>query len=212
MKRWQAYFIPFMLLSLVVATLFISGCCCSDSTCTPGSSESLPVTLHPQETRMWCWAASGQMVMDYLGHDVAQCVQANNRFGLGSCCNITLCPTPVSSHACVSGGWPEFDKYGFSFNKTSSAPLSWDDLRAQISTEANCEKKPFCFSWRWNGGGGHMMVVIGYSTAGGVNYVEYLDPWSPCVGDHYVATYSAYVSGSGYTHWNDFYDVTYTGS
>ena len=51
------------------------------SCCNPGIIGSQPVTLRPQETNMWCWAASGQMVMDFLGNNVSQCVQANNRFG-----------------------------------------------------------------------------------------------------------------------------------
>lgn len=70
-----------------VAILFTTGC-----VCTPAPTESLNVTLHPQETGMWCWAASGQMVMDYLGHDVAQCVQANNRFSRTDCCQGGPCP------------------------------------------------------------------------------------------------------------------------
>ena len=56
-----------------------------------------------------------------------------------------------------------------------------------------------------------MMVAIGYTTIDGVNYVEINDPWSPCVGDHRFITYNAYVSGSTYTHWDDFYDITYLG-
>jgi len=189
-----------------------------DCVCKPKASESLAVTLHPQETSQWCWAASAQMVMDYLGHSVSQCVQANNRFGRSDCCGIDLCPPPTETdcfhsggHPCACSGWPEFGKYNFDFKTTSNAPLSWDDLRSQISRGQYCEGKPFCFTWHWNGGGGHMMVAIGYKTVSGVNYVEMNDPWSPCVGNHKFITYSAYVSGSGYTHWNDYYDVTYKG-
>lgn len=179
--------------------LVIAGCC------QPSASESLPVTLHPQETGMWCWAASGQMVMDYLGHDVSQCVQANNRFGRTDCCT-----TPVPND-CIHGGWPEFDKYDFSFKKTTNAALSWSALREQISTSEHCKKRPFCFTWHWNGGGGHVMVAIGYTTIAAVNYIEINDPWPPSMGEHRFITYDAYVSGSYYTHWDDYYDITYTG-
>ena len=190
----------YLLLAIVYSlTLFIAGCC------QPHASESLPVTLHPQETGVWCWAASGQMVMDYLGHNVSQCVQANNRFGRTDCCN-----TPVPND-CLHGGWPEFAKYNFSFKKTTDAALSWDDLRGQVSTAQYCEKKPFCFTWHWSGTGGHMMVAIGYKSVGGVRYVEINDPWPPNVGSHRFIIYSAYVSGSYYTHWDDYYDITYTG-
>ena len=182
-----------------IAMVFIAGCC------TPKALESLPVTLHPQETSMWCWAASGQMVMDYLGHDVSQCVQANNRFGMTNCCNT---PTPG---ACVNGGWPEFAKYDFDSQHTTNAALTWSQLKTEISNSTNCMKRPFCFTWHWNGGGGHMMVAIGYSTVDGVNMVEINDPWAPNVGDHRIITYNAYVSGSTYTHWDDYYRITYKG-
>jgi hypothetical protein len=186
--------------------LFINNCC------KPALTGSLPVSLHPQETGMWCWAASGQMVMDYLGHDVSQCVQANNRFNRTDCCSIALCPSPVTGHLCVRGGWPEFDKYGFSFKTTSNAPLSWRDLKSQISNQPYCKAKPFCFTWRWPGGGGHMMVARGYISLMRMNYVAVLDPWAPCVGDEYIISYDYYCESPGHhTHWNDYYDVTYTG-
>jgi hypothetical protein len=190
----------FVVVSFVYLSFYLAAC-----TCQPKESESLDVTLRPQQTNMWCWAASGQMVMEYLGHNIAQCTQANNRFGRTDCCN-----TPVPG-GCVNGGWPEFGKYGFESKNTTNAALSWNDLRKQISDSRYCKGRPFCFTWRWNGGGGHMMVAIGYKTVEGVNYVEMLDPWAPNVGNHSFITYDAYVSGSTYTHWDDYYDVTYTG-
>lgn len=193
--------------AMVAAAVLLSGCPCS-----PLTNRTLIVTSHPQETGMWCWAASGQMVMDYLGHNVAQCTEANNRFGRSDCCNIALCPNPIGSHACVQGGWPEFDKYGFTFTRTSNAPLTWEQIRNQVSSGSECGNKPFAFSWHWNGGGGHMMVVIGYKTVTGVNWVEILDPWAPCIGDHEWLTYDQYVQKAGaYTHWDDFYNVTFKG-
>src|SRR5687768_16571227 len=102
----------------------------------------LGVTVRPQETSMWCWAASGQMVMESFGKTVKQCDQANNRLGLTDCCNN---PTPVH---CVKGGWPEFGKYGFTFKTTSNAPLSW----AEVCNQIQVRQKPFAFTWHWSGG------------------------------------------------------------
>ncbi|MGC4001246.1 MAG: papain-like cysteine protease family protein [Anaeromyxobacter sp.] len=196
-----------------LVALTLSGCC------TPAVVGSLPVTRHAQETSNWCWAGSGQMVMDFLGHDTSQCTQANNRFGRNDCCGITLCPNPQAPTydmngnctGCACPGWPEFQKYGFKFKRTSSAALSWDDLRKQLSNEKNCKKTPVAYSWGWTGGGGHMMVAKGYLTLNGTNYVVILDPWAPCHGDERIITYDAYVSSAGsYTHWDDFYDVTYS--
>jgi|GEM_PF-450691 hypothetical protein len=187
--------------------------------CNPALVSSLAVPLHPQETGMWCWAASGQMIMDYLEHNISQCVQANNRFGRSDCCTIDLCPVPTvpncdqpQGHPCACGGWPEFDKYGFTFKRTHNAALTWDQVRNQLSNEKFCKKTPFAFSWGWAGGGGHMMVAKGFLTLNGVNYVIIHDPWSPCVGDERIITYSRFSSNPGhYTHWDDFYDIKYTG-
>ena len=55
--------------------------------------------------------------MEFLGTAVDQCDEANKRFGRTDCCNS---PTPG---ACVIGGWPEFDKYGFTFLTTNDTPL-----------------------------------------------------------------------------------------
>lgn len=189
-----------VLISLI--TLFLAGCCRNKP-----MNYSLQVTLHPQETSLWCWAASGQMVMDYLGHNVTQCIQANNRFGRTDC-PCEQCTNSVANPPCVSGGWPEFDKYGFHFKTTSHAPLNWNQIRKQIY----CSKMPFAFSWAWIGGGGHMMVARGYSTQDGINYVAILDPWQPCVGEEKIITYDEYNARLGdHTHWNDYYDIKYTG-
>src|SRR5437764_14893657 len=86
----------------------LAGCC------NPGNISSLPVTLNGQQTNMWCWAASGQMTMNYVhpASNVQQCDEANKRFGRSDCCN-----SPVPS-ACVNGGWPEYEKYNFKADTT----------------------------------------------------------------------------------------------
>jgi len=159
-------------------------------------TKTLDVTVVPQETNMWCWAASAQMVMAFHGENVTQCTQANRRFGFSDCCN-----NQVPNH-CVQGGWPEFYKYGFTYSETTNSALSWQQVNTEI--DAN---RPVAFSWHWDGGGGHMMVLRGYSTLNGVRYVAIHDPWPPKIGDSKSIPYSAYVSGSGYTHWNDYFNI-----
>ena len=177
----------------LIFAVYYAGCC------NPPLTTTHSVTLRPQQTSMWCWAASGQMVMEFLGTNVTQCDEANKRLGRNDCCN-----NPVPA-ACVKGGWPEFDKYGFDFKRTSNTALTWSQVKNQIY----CAKKPFAFSWHWPGGGGHMMVVTGYTTLEGTNYVYVNDPWAPNVGDQRIDTYDEYVARPGHhTHWDDFYDVT----
>jgi hypothetical protein len=178
-----------------------------------GLPDSLPVPLISQETRMWCWAASTQMIMRYFGHEVDQCIQANNRFSLNDCCKIDLCPPPTEpANPCVTGGWPEFDKYGYTFKRTSNTALSWEELKIQIGGSPAGKKKPVAFSWFWPGGGGHMMVVKGFFIQDNKKYVEILDPWRPCYGTEKVITYEFYKESLGHhTHWHDFYDIEYQG-
>jgi hypothetical protein len=104
----------------------------------------------------------------------------------------------------VNGGWPEFAKYGFTFLRTNSSALTWSQLKNELK-----HNRPVPFSWGWSGGGGHMMVAVGYAEVGGEHYVTIHDPWSPCVGDTRTLTYAAFVSGNGYTHWDDFYALAH---
>lgn len=160
----------------------------------------LPVSLFAQETSQWCWAASGQMLMSYAGYPVKQCEQANHAGSRTDCCST---PTPS---ACVFSGWPDLNYYGFNSTTTSSGTaLSWDSLRSEIVNN----RRPVAFSWAWTGGGGHMMVAIGAKTVGTSNYVTMNDPWSPNWGGQSDILYSAFVSGSGYSHISDIYNIVH---
>ena len=164
----------------------------------PANQESLPVTLIPQHTPMWCWAASAEMSMTYLGHGVSQCLQANYRLGRTDCCGS---PTP---NACVQGGWPQFEHWNFSASTVNGA-LTFDQLQVEIDC---C--RPIAFSWGWSGGGGHMMVARGYTR--NVQMVQVNDPWPPNTGDIYFITYAYYVSAANHhSHWTDYYSICYTG-
>ena len=155
----------------------------------------LAVELLPQQTSQWCWAASGEMIMKYLGTDISQCTQANYRFGQSNCC---ISPTPVP---CVKAGWPQFTHWGFNSNTTNSGTaLSFIDLENQFAAN-----DPVAFSWAWTGGGGHMMVARGIKKPSQMVYIN--DPWAPNVGNVKWIAYSAYVSGSNYNHLADIYNI-----
>jgi hypothetical protein len=156
----------------------------------------LSVSLLPQQTELWCWAASGQMIMAYAGTAVSQCQQASHRFSIPNCCPL---PTP---QGCVQGGWPEFPAWGFSAQTTPwGTALSFTELVAQITAN-----RPVAFSWGWVQGGGHMMVAAGVDTATRFVYVD--DPWPPNTGDARWISYQSYVEQSGvHTHWIDYYDI-----
>src|SRR4029079_13961736 len=103
-----------ILVAISVASSVTAAACCNP----PQNIGSQAVTLKRQQTSMWCWAASGQMTMNFLRPASAaqQCDEANKRFGRTDCCNS---PTPA---ACVNGGRAEYTTDHFPAHPTSDAP------------------------------------------------------------------------------------------
>lgn len=184
--------------SMAVAGLLFTGCC------SPEVVGSVPNTLRDQETNNWCWAATTQMLADHFGITVKQCDLANHRFGKTNCCNPqndgSSCP---KTNDCNSPGWLELDFAGLTFSETTTA-LSWTNLKKQIY----CKKKPMGYAYGTPNVVGHVLVVKGYITVGGADYVILNDPWSPCVGEERLITYAEYVDPAGSkTHWRTWYDL-----
>jgi hypothetical protein len=57
--------------SLGVCAL-VSSSWLSTAAAIPQTTSDRRVALRPQETDMWCWAASGEMIMEFLGVQVQQ--------------------------------------------------------------------------------------------------------------------------------------------
>jgi hypothetical protein len=167
---------------------------------------SLPVEYRNQEASKWCWAACAEIIMDYMGHDVSQCELANNEFFFhnGDCCDHKTTPD------CNQNAFPDyaFTENHFTFRRTVNKPLSWAAVKKQIQTKG----KPFAFTWRWAGGGGHMMVAVGCGKVDGEKRIAYLDPINPAIGtDYKIMSFAEYKEdpdpegdGKKYTHWDDF--------
>lgn len=176
----------------------LSGCCKPEIT---GSVVSI---LRPQETNNWCWAATTQMLAAHFKVSVSQCSLANQRFGKTDCCNpetdASGCP---KNAACNKPGWVMLTECGLSFDETTTA-LSWESLRKQVY----CSKKPMGYAYGTPGVVGHVVVIKGYLTLGGTNYVVLNDPWSPCNGQERIITYEQYADPAGSaTHWNTWYNI-----
>lgn len=194
--------------------------------CVPGDKDSVPAPLIGQQTKKWCWAASGQMTMNAVYReyqnehpdtptlDIQQCDEANKRLGHTDCCNS---PVPAT---CIRSGWPEFENYNFSGTR-KPGPLSWEEIKLQIA----CARKPFAFAWHWFGGGAHMMVSTGYDTIDGRHLVAFNDPLPVAPpnansaanvggGTLEVVTYETFVGGVAYDHtfWDTVFDIEYLGS
>lgn len=175
------------------ATVSIANSQCPQPTCA-----DVALGFRQQQTDLWCWAASGEMIMDPM-LDVDQCDEAKKFLGRRDCCKR---PTP---YKCVSGGFPPFRAFGFKFEKTSDAALPWSTLMREILAGF-----PIAFSWHWRDDidSGHMMVIIGYED-GDTDETRLLHVLEPMfeTPDPGLMTYSFYQQGTDHTHWNDFYHV-----
>jgi hypothetical protein len=172
----------------------------SSHTMTESASKTnklLNVQLFPQEQNQWCWAATGKMTMLFAGGDaggITQCAQANDAFVQNSCCEdgaATKCNKPF---------YPLYDNWGFTAKEgynDAGAALSWTALKAVLDAG-----KPVSFLWKWNSGGGHYMVAVGYYEDTTENPVKRLvninDPWPPGEGKKYSVTYEKWVGGAKY--------------
>jgi len=170
--------------------------------CVPNPNrKELRTPLILQEQDLWCWAASGQMVMTAFKMSISQCNQANTYFNREDCC--------LNPDRCDATGLPPFNQFGLETDSTECGALSWQDLK----TEIGCRKKPFCVSWRdtddptLTDTAGHMMVVSGYKRQDGEDWVKVLDPADVRVTEPAWILYSEYVRGSGYEHWDDYYNI-----
>ncbi|HEX9653065.1 MAG TPA: TonB family protein [bacterium] len=163
-----------------------------------GRKVILDVPLIKQQTKMWCWATSAQMIMTFMGKPISQCEQANIQLKKSDCCTDSI------PKYCVKGGWPQFYRYEFTSDSVDAA-LSWEQLKAQIDNQ-----QPVVFSWRWTLGGGHMMVATGYAEP---NWVYVNNPFPPQgdpnlpEGDHQIITYEEFVSSTDHEHWRDYYNI-----
>src|SRR5262249_20040890 len=122
--------------------------------CSPPVQTILAVPLHGQHQSNWCWAASGQMVTEYFGHGVSQCRQGDDQNGFSHRCTL---PTPG---ACNVGGTTRIDNYGFTRTVVTS-PLPFKSLQCELSSD----QRAMIFDLRWDGGGGHTIVLRGYDAS-----------------------------------------------
>ncbi|SFK48433.1 C39 family peptidase [Lysobacter sp. cf310] len=156
------------------------------------SAGVLNVPLHMQEHSNWCWAASATMILQYHGRPLAQCTFVNKAFNINYACGNS---TFYWNSPANQGNWNYYvDDHmnyywgGMRFYQQNGY-LSQADLQYRINAN-----KPFIMSWRWSNGGGHDVVVKGYSGS----YVYFNDPWD----GSYTRTYASTVSAPD-RHWED---------
>lgn len=195
---------------------------------------SLSLRYSPQAGSNWCWAASGQMVMELLGLEqpaACQCRQAEQVLGVAGCCVAPGACVPAVDVAsrCDEPRWPAIverpDLYGFDYRTTCDAlpnrhddeacdarPIAWLELSAEI-----CAGRPVLAALRpRESTRGHLVVVKGVSIHGGrrvliVDPKRLCPPGRACEGEldeAFWIPYDEYAAGwGGLVHWVDFYGI-----
>ena len=160
-------------------------------------AKTLRVPMHKQEQPQWCWAGAALMILHYYGRfDARQCGLADWAFGLNFCC------VDPSSSACNRPlGDPHITRLFHSYSLTASysrRPVPHHTLQFEI--DAN---RPAQIGWTWNGGTGHVVVVVGWGVNKTGPFFLIYDPDGGSGGIYYDDLLDA----GGYGVW----DATWTG-
>lgn len=164
----------FLLLMLAIAVLFLK----SNTSYAYPTSYYLNIERVEQERSNWCWVASSVAVLDHYGRYVSQSDFC--RTVKGYVTNQTASAFEVSDGL-----------YDYGLN--SSVIRSYLDLES-IKTQIYYYNRPIIMGWIWNSGGGHMLVLEGFSTYQ-EERLSYMDPWD---GRYHYASYS-YIRGGYYS-------------
>ena len=163
----------------------------------------LNVPLVVQRHRVWCWAATAQMIMTKLGVTIDQCDQASNApLGQSPCC--------VNSppQGCLHSGEPQFERWGFSASMANGRlGLAANDLMSELAYG-----RPLAYARRDIGNPandlGHIMVLSGYDNNFGLHFFV-RDPLQEIAG----LAYEEYVGGTpnyGFEHARTYYNIRRT--
>jgi hypothetical protein len=155
------------------------------------SSKQLTFDMQEQTESNWCWAATATSVSHFYWSwsTWTQCLVANGELGHNDCCN-----SPVPSACNVP--W-YLDRALTRTNNFVSiiGPASFQQVREEIDAG-----RPVGARVGWSGGGGHFMVIYGYSFVAGD---EYFDIDDPIYGQSHlpVSDFASTYQGSGtWTH------------
>jgi hypothetical protein len=131
-------------------------------------SKRLGFNMQPQLASNWCWAATSNSVSHFywFASTWTQCKIVNAELGRTDACNS---PTPAGANV----PW-YLDKAlarTNNFVSITAGQASFAQIRAEIDAG-----RPMGARIGWNGGGGHFMVIYGYSVWLGQEYVDIDDP------------------------------------
>ena len=132
------------------------------------SSKQLAFNMQMQTQSNWCWAATSTSVSHFywFWSTWTQCRVANGELGHSDCCN-----DPVPSPCNVPWYLDKALTRTHNFVSIAGQQASFQQVRDEIDAG-----RPVGARIGWNGGGGHFMVIYGYSRFLGMGYFDIDDP------------------------------------
>jgi Papain-like cysteine protease AvrRpt2 len=156
---------------------------------------TLNVPLVAQTQNQWCWAACTAMIAKFLGMaEPGQCELANFLFGRTNCCTApgsAQCNRPAQTAEVVQ----VYNHLGIKLVGPDN-PLWPNTVKMELDAG-----RPFEVGLLWNGGGGHVVIVYGY-TAQGLVLVR--DPWFGNLSITYNRLFTAYGMGRWFVSYGRF--------
>ncbi|MEU4980824.1 papain-like cysteine protease family protein [Streptomyces sp. NPDC021969] len=153
----------------------------------------LNISMQAQQLSNWCWAATGDTVAEYYGHDYSQNQFCNLAFGRAV---NSSCP---NWQATLGNDQRAFDSMGINPGRYVSGYLNYDTITREIDAD-----RPVMSRIQWQSGGGHMLTVYGYDVS--ENWVYWGDPW-PSSNRYNWASYSYYVNNGSFFWTHSLYGI-----
>ncbi len=157
------------------------------------ASRQLAFTMQAQTQTNWCWAANATSVSHFywwFWNGWTQCRVANAELAHSDCCNSSV-PTACNVPWYLDRALTRTNN----FVSMSAGQAGFAQVRAEIDAG-----RPVGARIGWSGGGGHFVMIYGYSLVIGL---EYFDIDDPIYGKSHltVADFSSNYQGSGsWTH------------
>jgi len=157
---------------------------------TPARTQRLDFDLWHQEMDNWCWAAVSSAIGNFYAGSVGfhQCDVAAIALGRPCCPSPSLCDEPYFLEDGLGA-------VGHPATVTKTIP----NYEIQADIDAG---RPVAARIQWAAGGGHFVVIEGYSTTVGGQLLYVEDPWS---GGHDVMDSEFRTSYQGAGSWSHTY-------
>lgn len=129
--------------------------------------KQLNFNMQAQTQTNWCWAATSTSVSHFywLWSTWTQCLVANGELGFSNCCNSSV-PSACNVPWYLDRALTRTNNF-----VSITGQVSFASVRAEIDAG-----RPVGARIGWSGGGGHFMVIYGYSWIAGAEYFDIDDP------------------------------------